>query len=144
MTDLKTIRFDELELVDVTQAETDMQVGVNFPFSPEFPATTGLELEGGHNVVYFEIPPGKELGTHEDSPEELVVCLEGDDIEAWVGDATGRISAGEMAIVPPMAPHGFRNNGRDTARFLGLFSDSTTVSEFEAVLEPIGDVQVKA
>ncbi|WP_435157503.1 cupin domain-containing protein [Haladaptatus sp. DFWS20] len=137
--DLTRIRFDDLELVEMTQADTDMQVGANFPFSPAFPASTGLELKGGHTVVYFEIPPGKELGTHKDSPEELVICLDGDGIEAWVGDATGTLTAGEMAVIPAMEPHGFRNTGEETARFVGLFSDSTTVHEFEEDLEPLGE-----
>lgn len=144
MTELKTISIDDLELVEVTQSDTDMDVNVNFPFSPEFPATTGLELEGGHNVVYFELEPGTELGTHKDSPEELIVCLEGDGIEAWAGDAKGTIGAGDLAVIPPMAPHGFRNTGDVTAQFLGIFSDSTTVSEFEEELQPLGDRFVKA
>lgn len=143
MTELKTLSLDDLELVGVTQSESEMDVSVNFPFSPGFPATTGMELEGGHSVVYFEIEPGKELGTHTDSPEELIVCLEGDDVEAWAGDATGTISGGDLAVIPPMAPHGFRNTGDVTARFLGLFSDSTAVSEFEAELEPFGERIVK-
>ncbi|WP_226038811.1 cupin domain-containing protein [Natrinema sp. DC36] len=144
MSELKTISLDELELVGVTQSESEMDVSVNFPFSPAFPATTGIELEGGHNVVYFEIEPGKELGTHTDSPEELIICLDGDEVEAWAGGTTGVISAGDLAVIPPMAPHGFRNTGSVTARFLGVFSDSTTVSEFEADLEPFEERTVKA
>ena len=144
MPGLTTISLDELDLVSVTQSETDMDVNVNFPFSTEFPATTGLELEGGHNVVYFEIEPGKELGTHKDSPEELIVCLAGNGIEAWAGDERGEIGAGDLAVIPPMAPHGFRNTGDETARFLGIFSDRTTVSEFEAELQPLGARFLKA
>lgn len=143
MSELVTLSLDDLDLVNVTQSESDMAVRVNFPFSPGFPATTGRELEGGHNVVYFEIEPGKELGTHKDSPEELVICLEGDGIEAWAGDGTGVIGAGDLAVIPPMAPHGFRNTGDVTARFLGFFSDRTTVSEFEAELQPLGERFVK-
>ncbi len=144
MSELKTLSLDELELVGVTQSDSEMDVSVNFPFSRAFPATTGMELEGGHNVVYFEIEPGKELGTHTDSPEELIICLDGDEVEAWAGDATGVIGAGDLAVIPPMAPHGFRNTGAETARFLGVFSDSTTVSEFEAALEPFGERSIKA
>lgn len=144
MSELKAITLDELDLVELSQSDSEMNVDVNFPFSPEFPATTGLELEGGHNVVYFEIEPGKELATHTDSPEELIVCLDGHGIEAWAGEAEGEIEAGDLAVIPPMAPHGFRNTGEETARFLGIFSDSTNVSEFETELEPIGETVVKA
>jgi quercetin dioxygenase-like cupin family protein len=135
---LTKIGLDELELLHASQSDTAMDVRVSFPFSPAFPATTGHELEGGHNVVYFELEPGAELGTHTDSPEELVVCLEGDAVDAWVGDATGRIETNELVVIPPMAPHGFRNAGTETARFLGCFSDASTVSEFERPVEPMG------
>ena len=144
MSELKTLSLDNLDLVEMTQSGTDMDVSVSFPFSPEFPASTGLELDGGHNVVYFEIEPGKELGTHTDSPEELIICLEGDNIEAWAGDAVGEIGGGDLAVIPPMAPHGVRNTGDVTARFLGLFSDSTTVSEFDEELQPLGERVVTA
>lgn len=144
MTELKTLSLEDLELVQVTQSDSDMDVRVNFPFSPAFPATTGMELDGGHNVVYFEIEPGKELATHEDSPEELIVCLAGDEIQAWAGDAEGVVSAGDLAVIPALAPHGFRNTGEETARFLGIFSDSTLVAEFESELEPFGERIVKA
>ena len=137
-TALKTLTLEDLELVRTTQSGSEMDTRVNFPFSPAFPATTGIELEGGHNVVYFELDPGTELATHTDSPEEIIVCLEGSDIEAWAGEATGTIGAGELAVIPPMAPHGFRNEGTGTARFLGFFSDRTAVSEFEAPIEPLG------
>lgn len=135
---LKTVSLDDLELVRATQPDSPMDVRVNFPFSAAFPATTGLELEGGHNVVYVEIDPGKELGTHTDSPEELVVCLDGENVETWAGDAEGTIGAGDLVVIPPMAPHGFRNAGAETARLLGFFSDRTAVSEFERPIEPLG------
>jgi quercetin dioxygenase-like cupin family protein len=135
---LKTVALDALELVRTTQSDSGMDARVNFPFSPAFPATTGITLEGGHNVVYFELDPGTTLGTHTDSPEEILVCLDGSEVEAWAGEATGTIGAGELVVVPPMAPHGLRNEGTETARFLGFFSDRTTVSEFEAPVEPLG------
>ncbi|WP_227132184.1 cupin domain-containing protein [Halorubellus salinus] len=140
---LKKIDLGELELVRTSQVDTAMDASVSFPFSRTFPATTGLELEGGHNVVYFELAPGAELGTHTDSPEELVVCLDGDDIEAWVGDERARIETNDLVVVPPMAPHGFRNAGTETARFLGCFSDATVVSEFEAPVEPLGETVLR-
>lgn len=140
---LKTVSLEKLELLRATQSDTAMDVAVSFPFSRAFPATTGLELDGGHNVVYFELEPGAELGTHTDSPEELVVCLAGDAIDAWVGDASGRIERDDLVVIPPMVPHGFRNAGTETARFLGCFSDATTVSEFEHPVEPLGEAVLR-
>ena len=135
---LKTVTLDDLALVSARQPDSAMDARVNFPFSASFPAATDIDLEGGHNVVYFELDPGAALATHTDSPEEVLVCLDGADVEAWVGEATETVGAGELVVVPPMAPHGFRNEGDETARFLGFFSDRTTVSEFEAPVEPLG------
>ena len=111
---------------------------VNFPFSPSFPASTGVELDGGHNVVYFELDPGQKLGTHIDSPEEIILCLSGSKVEVSVEETTGSIQANDVVVIPPMASHGFSNVGAETARFVGFFSDRTTVSEFEEPVEPLG------
>jgi len=135
---LETVALDDLDLVSASQPDSAMDARVNFPFSATFPAATDVDLEGGHNVVHFELDPGAALATHTDSPEEILVCLDGSDVEAWVGDATGTVGAGELVVVPPMTPHGFRNEGEETARFLGFFSDRTTVSRFEAPVEPLG------
>jgi quercetin dioxygenase-like cupin family protein len=80
-----------------------MRIRVNFPFY----VGTGTKSTA---VVYFEIEPGCRLGTHTDSAEEIVLILEGE-AEATVGDERGRVSAGEMAVLPAMVPHGFRNVG---------------------------------
>jgi quercetin dioxygenase-like cupin family protein len=141
---LRTVTLADLELVEGRQPGTEMAVRVNFPFAPTFPASSGLELEGGHNVIYFELDPGAELSTHTDSPEEVVVCLAGEGIEAWIGDARGTVRTGELAVVPAMVPHGFRNAGPETARFLGFFSDRATVSEFEAPVEPFGTAVLRS
>ncbi len=137
-TELKKVSLDDLELVRANQSGSEMDVRVNFPFSPSFPAASGLELEGGHNVVYFELDPGQKLETHVDSPEEIVVCLHGAEVDVWVDETTGMIEAGDLIVVPPMAPHGFQNGGAETARFVGFFSDRTTVTEFEEPVDPLG------
>lgn len=137
-TALKTFSLDTLELVRATQARSEMDMRVNFPFSPSFPASTGIELDGGHNVVYFELDSGQKLGTHVDSPEEIIVCLSGSEIEVSVEETTGTIQASDVVVIPPMASHGFYNTGAETARFLGFYSDRTTVSEFEEPVDPLG------
>lgn len=142
--DIKGVHLDSLSLAEITQDNTDMRVFVNFPFSPNFPVNCGLELEGGHQVIYFEIPAGASCGTHRDSPEEIIVCLEGNNIETWCGDTTGIIEAEEITIIPAREPHGFRNKGDVTARFLGFFADKTNASEWEIELQPVGASKLKA
>jgi quercetin dioxygenase-like cupin family protein len=74
---------------------------------------------------------------HTDSAEELLVVVQGTG-EARVRDDVGRIETHEVALVPPMAPHGLRNVGNEVLRVLGTFSSSTVVSTFERPFEPGG------
>ena len=88
-------------------------------------------------TVLFELDPGAELPVHTDSAEELLIVVQGTG-EARVGDEVGRITKHDVALVPPMAPHGLRNIGDDVLRILGTFSSSTVVSTFEQAFEPGG------
>jgi quercetin dioxygenase-like cupin family protein len=110
------------------QPETWMQGG--FPFS----AATGNKSTA---VVYIVIEPGHRLETHTDSAEEILLFLAGE-AEVSVGDEQGQVSAGDMAVVPSMAPHSVRNVGNETVRAVGFFSSNTVMSTFEQPLLPIG------
>jgi quercetin dioxygenase-like cupin family protein len=88
-------------------------------------------------TVLFELDPGVALPVHTDSAEELLVVLQGT-AETQVGDEVGRLETHQVALVPPMAPHGVRNIGDDVLRVLGTFSSSTVVSTFEEPFEPGG------
>jgi quercetin dioxygenase-like cupin family protein len=128
---MKTADFAKLEMLDAWyENDSAMRVTVNFPFF----AGTGNESS---SVVYFEIEPGRHLGTHTDSAEEIVLILSGS-VEAQVGDETGRLSAGQAALIPEMVPHGVRNIGQETARCVGFFSAATVASTFDQPLMPFG------
>ena len=88
-------------------------------------------------TVLFELDPGADLPMHTDSAEELLVIVQGT-AEARVGDEIGRLETHQVALVPPMAPHGLRNIGDDVLRVLGTFSASTVVSTFERPLQEGG------
>ena len=124
-------KIDELELMEVWyEDDATMRVKVNFPFF----LGTGTKSTA---VVYFEIEPGHRLGTHTDSAEEILLVLEGT-AEVSLGDEQGRLSAGEMALVPAMEPHGLRNAGEETLRVVGFFSSNVVVSTFDQPLMPFG------
>ena len=124
-------RIDELELMEVWyEDDPTMRLKVNFPFF----LGTGTKSTA---VVYFEIEPGCRLGTHTDSAEEILLVLEGT-AEVSLGDEQGRLSAGEMALVPAMEPHGLRNAGEDTVRVAGFFSSNVVVSTFDQPMMPFG------
>lgn len=112
-----SIDLDSFELMPVTPG-----LRVSFPFH----SATGTASTA---TVLFELDPGAELPVHTDSAEELLVVVQGTG-EARVGDDVGRIGTHEVALVPPMAPHGLRNVGDAVLRVLGTFSASTVVSTF--------------
>ncbi len=124
-----TERIDQLELLEVWyEDDPTMRVKVNFPFF----LGTGTKSTA---VVYFEIEPGHRLGTHTDSAEEILLILQGT-AEVSLGDEQGRLSAGEMALVPAMVPHGMRNAGDEMLRVVGFFSSNVVVSTFDQPMMP--------
>ena len=124
-------KIDGLELMDVWyEDDPTMRIRVNFPFY----LGTGTKSTA---VVYFEVEPGRRLATHTDSAEEMLLVLEGP-AEVSLGDERGTLSAGEMALVPAMEPHGLRNAGEETVRVIGFFSSNVVVSTFDRPMMPFG------
>jgi quercetin dioxygenase-like cupin family protein len=122
-------RIEELELMEVWyENDPTMRIKVNFPFF----LGTGTKSTA---VVYFEIEPGYRLGTHTDSAEEILLILQGE-AEVSLEDEQGRLSTGEMALVPAMVPHGLRNVGDETVRVAGFFSSNVIVSTFDQPMMP--------
>ena len=89
------------------------------------------------SVVYFELEPGEHTGVHTDSAEETVLVLSGK-VEAVVGDESGELSAGGIALVPALVPHDVRNVGDETVRVVGFFTSNVVVSVFEDAMMPAG------
>jgi quercetin dioxygenase-like cupin family protein len=132
---MKAVDFAKLDLMDAWyEDDPTMRIRVTFPFF----AGTGNESS---SVVYFEIEPGRYLGTHTDSAEEIVLLLNGT-VEARLGDETGQLTAGQAALVPAMVPHSIRNSGDEKARCVGFFSAATVVSTFDQPLMPFGQQTV--
>ncbi len=88
-------------------------------------------------VVYFEIEPGDRLARHTDSAEEILYVVSGE-AEAEVGGEKGRISAGDLAVIPAMVPHGLVNVGDEPVKVVGFFSESEIISTFDEPMQPIG------
>jgi quercetin dioxygenase-like cupin family protein len=103
-------------------------LAVTFPFS----SATGTADTA---AVYMVFEPGGALPEHTDSAEEWLLVLEGT-VEATVGDETGIFEAGQLALVPAIAPHSARNVGDGPARILGFFGASTNVAHFTDELAP--------
>lgn len=88
-------------------------------------------------VVYFEVKPGDRLARHTDSAEEILYIVAGT-AEAEVGDQRGRLTAGDLAVIPAMVPHGLVNTGNETVKVVGFFSESEIISTFGEPVQPFG------
>jgi quercetin dioxygenase-like cupin family protein len=129
-----TASTPKLDLTETwMDGDAEHRVHVDFPIS----AQTGAPDTA---VVYFEIDPGYKLATHTDSAEEILYIVQGEG-EAHVGDETGRVSAGDLAVVPAMVPHGIRNTGDTRLKVVGFFRESKVESEFSEPLLPRGTAQ---
>jgi len=127
---LLVVRLPELPLGDFGYAaDATARVRGAFPFS----AATGNKNTA---MVCVEIEPGNRLATHTDSAEEILVILAGE-AAVTVGEQTGQVTAGDMALVPAMVPHSVRNTGHETVRLLGIFSSNTVMSTFDQPLLPL-------
>ena len=113
------------------ESDPKARVRVNFPINIH----AGSEDSA---VVYFEVAPGDRLATHTDSAEEVLYIVAGT-AEAEVGDERGVVSAGDLAVIPAMVPHGLRNVGDETVKVVGFFSEARIVSTFEEPLQPVGE-----
>jgi quercetin dioxygenase-like cupin family protein len=111
-----------VDLNDVETLEIDERLRVAFPVS----SATGTAATA---TVWIQMAPGGEVAEHTDTAEELLYIVEGD-VEASVGDETGTLRAGDLVVVPALAPHSFRNRGDGEARILGFFGGSTNIGTF--------------
>jgi quercetin dioxygenase-like cupin family protein len=126
-----TARTQDLELGEAWIASDPDRGRVH----PAFPINehTGA---AGSGVVYFEVERGQYLPRHTDSPEEVLYIVAGTG-EAEAGGETAIVSAGDLAVIPSMVPHGIRNIGTETLKVVGFFNSAHIVSTFEESLQPM-------
>lgn len=89
------------------------------------------------SVLYVELAPGCGPGRHTDTPEELLLVVEGE-VEVELGDEKDVLGPGGVALIPSMVPHRFENVGSTKARVVGFFSSNVVIAEFEEPVQPIG------
>jgi mannose-6-phosphate isomerase-like protein (cupin superfamily) len=123
-------------IVDLDQVELQDNTTAGGPIRVAFPWHSAVGT-GSTAAVLFELEPGSTLATHQDSADEALHILQGEG-DATIGDESASVRAGQVAIVPAMAPHSLRNTGESTLRVLGVFSSATLVATFEQPLAPDG------
>ena len=126
---MNTVNVNDLALQEVASA-TDPTVLTRFNF-PVYAASGAT----GSAVVYFEVEPGKRLASHHDGAEEVLYIVQGEGV-ATIGDASGRVRAGDLAVVPAWVPHGVENTGDVTLKVVGFFGSATVAHLFAEPLFP--------
>lgn len=129
--------INDLTLAEL-QTPADPTMGARFTF-PIYAATGAAATA----VVYFEVAPGKRLGRHTDSSEEVLYVVEGDG-EATVGEERVTVSGGSLAVVPALVPHDIRNTGSIPLRVVGFFAGSALMHAFSEPLLPGAEVTIVA
>ena len=81
----------------------------------------GADHPGGARicVINGNAPPGFEVPLHTHPYEEVHVALAGEAV-FFDGENERIVRAGEVAVVPPLVPHGFRVVGPENYHELGI------------------------
>lgn len=126
--------------MQVVDLNTVASMPINERLNVAFPVHSATGCAAS-STVWMEIAPGGGVTEHTDSSEELLYVVRGE-VEATVGDETGTLRAGDLAVVPAMALHSLRNVGDEEARVLGFFAGSTNVATFTSAPHGPGGPQV--
>lgn len=130
------IRLDDVECGDAWIEEDDsVRWRTNRLFDPTFPFSTGIETDRAMGV-FVEVDPGYECERHTHDVEEVIFVHRGT-LEFTVGDSVTTQVAGELTVVPPEVPHGFRNVGDAPAGILGIIPTKDATTMFARVVQPI-------
>lgn len=132
---MKSVRLSELELGDAWyENDESVRWRDNLPLTPGAPGTSDVAAED-FVAVYFEVDPGKRVGTHTDSKEEILLVMEGT-VTVSVEDDEGELKSGEMTVVPSKVPHSVKNVGDKVAAVLGVFPAGEVHHEFDQPVMP--------
>jgi quercetin dioxygenase-like cupin family protein len=130
-----SFNLDRLELLD-GWCDANPRVKARFAFPLHVGA--GSSSSG---LVYLEVEPGDNIGRHWDSAEEVFFVRTGE-AELEVGEERLRLSAGGVAVAPPLVPHNLYNVGDGTLKALGFFPSGAVVARHEDRIEPLGTTDI--
>jgi quercetin dioxygenase-like cupin family protein len=126
-----SFNLDELELV---QGWCDASPRVRARFA--FPLHVGAG-SASSALVYLEVEPGDNIGRHWDSAEEVFFVRAGE-AELELGEEHIRLSAGGIAVAPPLVQHNLYNVGDETLKVIGFFPSGALVARHDDRIEPLG------
>ena len=97
----------------------------DLPFSNIPNELVGADHGGvGVCVIFVDAPPGRGPSSHTHPYEEILIILEGEATFEVSGDEFVA-RTGDIAIIPPEAPHAFRNTGAGPLRQIDIHVSPT-------------------
>lgn len=104
------VALDHLECGEAwIEGEDTICWGTNRLFDPTFPYSTGIDTDRS-TAVFVEVDPGNGCERHAHEVEEFIVVNRGT-LEVTVADRVTTEETGQVTVIPPDAPHGFRTVG---------------------------------
>jgi mannose-6-phosphate isomerase-like protein (cupin superfamily) len=132
---IASFNLDQLQLIDGwCEAEPHVRARFAFPLH----VGTGSSTSG---LVYMELEPGDNCGSHWDSAEEVFLVREGE-AELEVGKERLRLKAGGVAVAPALVPHTVYSVGETTLKIVGFFPSGAVVARHDDRIEPLGTTDI--
>lgn len=111
----KQVNIEEIDVIRFDSSSEDAGwVG-------EYVACGGLGSSDS-TVCYFEIHPGKRLGWHHNTAEEVQFYIEGSG-ELSLETGSRRVEKGDVVVVAAGTAHDVRNTGNTNLRAIGFFAE---------------------
>jgi quercetin dioxygenase-like cupin family protein len=129
------VNVDGLETADFTSSTTDDAVWVGGFF-----AYGGAGAEKT-TTIYFAVPPGKRLGRHTDTAEEVQFILGGNG-DLLLDEGSKPVKAGDVVVLTEGTEHDLRNTGSEDLRVIGFFSAPQVEQHWSKEVWEPGDLKV--
>ena len=89
----------------------------------------------GVSVIFTHAPPGRGPSLHTHPYAELLILLEGK-ARVFDGENERDITPGDIVIIEPGEPHGFKNTGETPLRQIDIHASPRFVTEWLEQLTP--------
>jgi quercetin dioxygenase-like cupin family protein len=128
------VNVDDLEIADLESTSSDDAEWVG-----------GYFAYGGNGandscVIYFAVPPGKRLGRHTDTAEEMQVFIGGSG-ELLLDDGAKPVRKGDVIVLTEGTMHDLHNTGDEDLRVIGFFASPKVEQHWTDEVWP-GDLRV--
>ena len=99
---------------------------------------------GRFGMITQDVGPGTSIPVHLHEKEDEIIFIQSGTGEATLGEEKVVLGAGSMLFVPQGTWHGGRNTGRDTLKWIAIYSPSGFEGYFREIGRPSPDAPPRA